>query len=343
MRSLIALALLAAACAGGGRSAETFEVPRLPTAGEVLVSALPAGADHCVVARPGRLGPARRQQIVPLSHATAFAWDTDAPVGEAAEVRQDGSGAPAVELRLRVGDMEEARRWLAERAPFRVRWGDVDCPGSGCQRWRADAPDARTIRLRRGLWKTDVARTGVRARCQALSARFPGAYEVGVHAERGWLGAWDHRGEGPGTTREVALFPLDGGFDGVRWREVFRSGEMTPEELLAGLAAEAFGEPPHAESAARRHGPAEGPDGIESGADYRWEDLALAVEDARRLREAAAAEARASVPLDPERVRVEDREVLERQLALRRRALDAGDGAELPALRRLLERGLDAH
>ncbi|MEO0323333.1 MAG: hypothetical protein AAF447_10280 [Myxococcota bacterium] len=339
-----------AACAG---APEPREVPRAPTAAEVLVADLPPGADHCVVARPGRLAPSRRRQLAPLSAATAFAWDSDAPVAVVVEARRDGRGAPATELRLRVSDLEAARAWLAESAPFRVRWmppgACVDPAPLVCRGWRAHAPDARTLRLRRGLWRAGPAqalgeghRDSLMHRCRALAGRFPQAHEVAVHTERTWRGAWD-LGEGdPSSFREVVVLPL-GGDDGagVRWREVIRGIEGLPPEVMLALAEGAAAEPPFVESSSRQFGPAMGPEGLESAADYRWEDLALALEDARRLARAASAAAAASVPLDPERVAVEDLEVLARQLRLHRRAAETR-GDRTP-LRDLLRRGLAAH
>ena len=346
MRSHLQLVLAVVALSGCPRGAEVRDLPRTPTAGEVLVRTLPAAADHCIVARPGRLSPARRRQLAPLTSTTAFAWDSDAPIAALAEVRQDGRGAPATVIHLRASDVGAVRGWLEQSAPFRVRWLPSDvCDETPerpvCRGWRADAPDGRTVRLRRGTWRTGSTPTGVRGRCEALAARFPGAHEVGVHAERGWRGAWDIGESGPSSFREIALLPWGEGRRGVRWREVLTGLGDVPAGMLLELAEGTASEPPFVESAARRYGPAAGSGGIESAADYRWEDLALALEDARRLARAASAEAADSVPMDPARVAVEERETLARQLELHRRAAERT--GERARLRALLERGCAAH
>ncbi|MFW6050424.1 MAG: hypothetical protein ACODAU_04575 [Myxococcota bacterium] len=342
MRPRLQAVILGLLVGCGVRSAPAAEVaepeddPALDLAGM-----LPAGAERCAVSRPGALSPLRRALLQPLSRGGPAAWLSGVPVSAHAwaEGAEADGGRPAVAL-LRVhGDEAEVRRRVEAELRVRLTWNDDACRGPDCAAFRARFVDAHTLRLERGEWPGGLPE-GLTSRCTELAARHPEALEVAAR-----------RGEAlaPALTDlvprrlESILRPVQGGVELVRsrwmatheWADRARRLELLQEAPAgaAELATERW-----TERRGRR---------VTSTYRFHYEDLALAAEDARRLRNARAATERRRFLLPPERVDVRNLREVRRQVALRRSAMEragsAGRADHARALAELLERATAVH
>ncbi len=299
---------------------------------------LPAGGDGCVVARVGAVPERRRALVAQLSVASSVAWAPGAPVVAYAETSQRRPSGRSVRALLRVSDPNQARRWLVERAPVRVVFGsDARCE-EGWRCWRART-EGSVIALELGPW--DSSLPGVERACGDAVRRAPDALEVARVAVESPFHA-----ELSGPRYLVGVVELVPSEHGLRWRRrMFRPRTLPPQEFewFVDLQSEMERERIVASRSVRRW---QRGDTHHTEIDYVWEDLELAREDRRRMREALAEEAREELPLPVESVDVSDVRALWHQVALHRRRMERGsEGARMGhalQLRQLLMRAHEA-
>jgi hypothetical protein len=246
-----------------------------------LAAALPTGAEVCAVARPGAVAPSRRGLLRPLSQAGPLAWLGGVSVTAQAWASRsaDGGRRAAVGL-LRVNDPEAVvRARMASESATRLAWDGDTCDPPACLGLRATFVDARTVRIEQGTWPEGEA-AGVERRCRALALARPDALEVSVRL--GTMTAPDLEVHVPRWV-ETLLRPMEGGVLREHLREMATSGaatesrwqEVVDEGTLArGVATDGWTE---------QRGRV-----VRSIRTFAFEDLALASQDARRLRRAQA-------------------------------------------------------
>jgi hypothetical protein len=300
---------------------------------------LPAGADRCAVARPGRIAEDRRALFLRLSATDAFAWVRGLPVvayASATRYEADGRRAKVILIRLAAPDARLRER-ISEHAPVGFRWdaGPGHCRGAGCSLPRAQVIDPRTVRIDEGTWP--AAEASSELRCLALAASEPEALEV--FADRGevWIGSGERMLPSEIVTRADARR-----VSRTKRLRVGSAAEARAAQAeavqLTGLVPDVLGS--EVEALVER-------DAIVWRVRILWEDLELAVEDERRLAAIAAHEERRRTPLPPEEVVVSDIGAAREQIELRGASLPALAGATRRAaavqLRVLLVRTLAAH
>jgi hypothetical protein len=311
-----------------------------------LAVALPAGADVCAVARPGAVAASRRGLIRPLSQAGPFGWLSGLSVTAQAWASRTGRGErrAAVAL-LRVHDPEEGvRAALAAQSPMRLAWDGERCEPPDCHGFRARFIDDRTVRIEQGRWVDGAdgpegAVAGVERRCLDLAIQRPEALEVAVQRGDALVSALHHR-----VPRQVEtiLRPVAGGvvLERHRWMP-------TREAAVASQrAAMVDGGPPSAELATDAWTHRRGRRVI-SGRHYAFEDLALAVQDLRRLRRAHVEQVGARRRSRVRQVDMEDLEAVREALRRGKRILRQATGdvrrSVAADLRQLLEGALAVH
>jgi len=325
--------VLLVAC-GGASVRDVPDLPlHVPDDAERLATELPAGADACVIARPGALPVTSRPLAQRLSAGGRLAW-TPAPVAVYAEASQVGStGRKSVVIRMRVADLDETRTFLSEHAPVEVRFDvpEPACPGPECWRFRAEVVDQDTLLVRRGPW--DTGRRGVEAECVLALRDRRDAYEVAVRNPVPLLAELDFESGLP-VQVETRLEPREGG---VRHVQRVRDDEGAFDFPL--LDEDGL---PQLDVLATRTRRVRLDDGVVTYTDVAWEDLRLALDDARRMDQAIARERHEAIPQDVEQVDVADPDALREQLELRRAQLaQSGERTDAEPLRRLLERARD--
>ncbi len=348
--AVLLISICALACGGSAPPAPLLhtEPAATPDALDRLLARLPTGADRCAGARIGAVASERRGLVKRLSassHLAMLSWGSDTPIAAFAEVRQESptNGRQSTFALLRVSSVERMRAYLEDHRELRVRWseGGAACPGAECWRYRAEAVDPTTVRIRRGPW-SDRGR-GTEMRCVDLARRYPDALEVSSRSASDGLFSSGAAGGGLGLDLASVLLPRG---SGLRRVEQYRlpDAEMADEivMLLQNLRDDPGGIGAIAEQTKVAHG-----DLLEVRTDVRWEDLELLAGDEERYREAVALEASARSPLPLAEVAIEDLEMVREQVALRSDAL--GDlppderSVAVRELRELLERAANAH
>ncbi len=348
MRSLgIGLVLVFAACGGGvavprGRAVHAAQERSIgPDAAVELAARLPRGADSCAVARTGALSALRRTLYRRLSHGDPVAFLPDAPfvaVATALRVLPNRRRVQVVLVRTSAGP-DFVRSFLDERSGLRLDWSTGAAPRSGVV--RARFLDEHTVELVNGRFpESSVAGVGIR--CAELAATNPLAIEVasrrGESLFVGGLGpdlerieflvsTTDHRLR---IERTTTLGGDDSGFDA---------------RAIPGLDGPGFGRLPAAVLA----------DSVEESVDgrqlrhamsFRWEDLALALEDEGRALAGVLADAATHQAQPADSFDVSDLEAVRVQRELWRARADAFGAPGIDArrqLRVLLERAIGAH
>jgi len=345
---LIAMSVLA--CGGSAPAGPLLHVRPAAAPDELdrLLARLPGGADRCTGARVGAVPSERRGLVKRLSgssHLALLSWGSGTPIGAFAEVRQEHptSGRQASFALLRVSDLGRVRAYLEEHRELRVRWseGGVACPGADCWRYRAEAVDETTVRIRRGPW-SERGR-GTEMRCIDLARRYPEALEVSSRSAADGLFSSGAASGGLGLDLASVLLPRG---SGLRRVEQYRlpDAEMADEILL--LLQNLRDDPGGIGAIAEQTKVAQG-DLLEVRTDVRWEDLELLAGDEARYQEAVALEASAARPLPLGEVVIGDLEMVREQVALRSDAL--GDlppderASAVRELRELLEEAATAH
>lgn len=306
-----------------------------------LALRLPAGADRCAVTRPGHLSATRRALLGLLGRGGPGAWLSRASVvAHAWAERSDDEGRTASIILLRAnGDPTEVRKAVQDEIRVRVAWEGGRCPGPDCDAYRARFLDAHTLELERGPWPADAS-GGVTARCVTLARTHPNALEVS--ARRGQVLVRSLADLVPRRIESV-LEQVPGGVRLVRkrwmsteeWAERARVMDLTPGGPgdLSDIASEFSSE---------RRGRL-----VVSTYHFEFEDLYLAAQDQRRLRQAEAAVARQSFLLPPDKVDPNDLRQVRRQVALRLAAMAQTAPPlrreHVQALRKVLDRAVAAH
>ena len=349
---LFALAATLGACASAPPPpvvhAATPVAPELTLARDLLAS-LPAGADGCVVAWPGRLSERRRHLLARVSAARGFPFlvpEGPTVYAEAWRYRPDGGVSSAMTWEF-AGSRARLRRFIERRAPLATRFDGPDEGDTSAYAARFVGP--HRVLLTRGEWPPMEPSTpvvGVEGACaHALDrAVAQGAYELGVEAEavaRARPPGWDS-GVAPNrvTTR---LLPARNAVRAYRQETYDDAGalEAAQEPALDP------GRSPLDEVLLPARSWRVGPRRLRRLRRVRFEDLALLDQDDAERRRVMLADQRARSPLPVERVHVEDRGALEQQLTLRRVQLElvppAGRDAQRAQLLELLRRGREAH
>ena len=323
-----------------------------------LVGALPVGAHRCVAARPGAVAAQHRPLLRRLSAGGTFGWTRTGPWRALAHAERRrtlrdrrseiGREGASVTLLAPSVPAEEAITWLEHEAPVRVRRGPVcqsEDDREACAQYRVQVLRDGVLRVTRGFWPRDVL-AGVEGQCRVVVARHGDAYEVSVTRRPSVpipalpLPTNREPDDAVGIV-EVVLSPWR---DGVARGRRERLPEAVPRELVelvgtSGLGVEG------GDAATDIRTTLEGRD-LVVHATYVWEDLRLAEDDERRLREAHAAELRRDEPVPLEEVRVEHLATVRAQVELRLarlRAALAPDATQVAELRTLLEAGFAAH
>ena len=302
------------------------EALRPPDRLTALARRLPPGADRCVLARVGTVAERHRELVGRLGAAGPLAWASGAPLSAYAEgVQRTTDGREASQIALRVADVEATRRWLQQRAPLRVEWGEARSCRDGdtreCWRWRAWAADTHTVMLRRGPWMSELE--GVERRCAQLARRHRDALELTARRSGGAFVA--DALPRPEVTAEALLLPSAAG---LRWEERIELPEtFSPREAELFLDVASLAGDETLAAASDRRQRIRG-DVLETEARFHWDDLALAAEDEARVRRALAEAARDRLHLPVEQVSVSNLEVVLAQLALRREQLAAASSEE---------------
>lgn len=157
-----------------------------PEASDPLLSEVaerfPAGADHCVVARPELLSDEQRRLYGQVSQADPVAWAVPLRLrafGSVARKVGDTGGQYVALLRL-AAHGADPREVLATASRWDLRWGvDAEsCTPDACPTAaRQIEPDL--VRLERGPWRTGDGMMD--AHCQQLARQHPDALEVSAH------------------------------------------------------------------------------------------------------------------------------------------------------------------
>lgn len=136
---------------------------------------------------PGRLAPAQRAQLAPVSQAEGWAWTLPIPVrayARAERTTADGTRHAVAYLRLAhavpdlprvlAAALPEPLQWEDERADVAPPCAEPPCRGAA----RARLLDPRTLRIEHGM----PPPAGEDSSCAALLAQHPEALEVSVRA-----------------------------------------------------------------------------------------------------------------------------------------------------------------
>jgi hypothetical protein len=336
-RPLAACLLALAACVG----APATRRPSARDAAVDLAQRLPAGVDQCVVARVGRLAPARRAAIAELSEAGPLAWLPDAPIVAYALGAQPSDDGEAFEAWVRTSvPYAEARRYFEGARRARLRFDEqLLCADGVCRPVTIERVEPTLLRIRRGAIEARGA--GRERRCRALLVAHPDALEVAAQLADPFVpGA---RISSPLAT-ESYLRPSG---DGLELHRTERYADVVFAATAARLQAVLPPESSWISVADPIRRVAEG-DALRFTARVAWQDLALRAQDVARLRRAMSAEVGLAwrvVPLDA--IDVRRLEIVDRQVYIRRERLSEASVAEAEALaaelRALLERVLSVH
>lgn len=179
MTSRLGVALLLAACATP--SAPLPVAPRPPADEAVeLASRLPARAERCVVARPGRVPARRRGLVLRQSWADPSVWENDFAVTAYARAEATlPDGRRAMRSFLRFGGTPAQARERGGALP--LRWDDGPCRGIECRRPYGRWIDERTLEVSNHDWPLVPAGLDTE-RCVRLARARVDAVEVAVRA-----------------------------------------------------------------------------------------------------------------------------------------------------------------
>lgn len=277
-----------------------------------LAALLPEHADHCVVVRPGALAERRRSLVVLMSVAEEWAWDRRLPIVAYASAQVETGGG----RRARRSYVRFSEALAPEDPRFRmlgVRMLDEPCEGDECRRPAARWIDARTLEIARHEWTPSAAPTPSGG-CIALARRFPTAIELAVETRATFGGVY--LPEPRSAIRVVS----------ARRTALVSRRELAVDDIVQArmLAMRLQRRRPSDDalvpvSSSERAISIDGARVVLEEA-HLWEEIELARED-ERLRQHAErlSRERALPPID--RVRIEDAEVVRRQVALRRAQL----------------------
>ncbi len=214
--------------------------------------------------------------------------------------------------------------------------GAGSCGGAACP-FRARLLDAHTLRIERGQWP-ERAGEGVERRCRQMAESSPDTLEVASRSTDELDGS---DASGPGR-EDVRIEPQPMGVVIERRSFMASAADAAEREAFDSFSGPPLGRPGLLPESVdhERHGAL-----LIDRLHVRWEDLSLLLEDERRLAQARMDGEGALTPVD--RVDVRDLANLQRQVRLRREAMEAQRGAARRTsardLRRLLERGMGAH
>lgn len=304
-RSVIVLAVIAAACGGrgGSRRADTMVEDDAVS----LAAMLPARSDRCLVARPGLLSDRQRSLYLHATDAEVLAWSGAPRVAAYASARAVAADGSARITIVRLAEpLATAREALRTALPLRVRFEDEACHADECDLPIAQLLDERTIRFARGV----LAPITRGSPCLDLAIAHPRAIEVSVEERH-----CDSVSEGACLDRRI----VEAGAAGIRVRQQLR---LSNEER-ARILAEALAEHEGALSSVQQRGAT-----VTRIAEQSWDALQLRLEDERIDRMAIERRARARRRLPIERVDMSRPSVIRQQVRLREEALARARGAE---------------
>ncbi|NOY92935.1 MAG: hypothetical protein GXP55_17260, partial [Deltaproteobacteria bacterium] len=255
---------------------------------------------------------------------------------EAFRYRADG-GVSSVMIWDFAGSRARLRRFIERRAPLATRF---DSREDDTSTYSARFVAPHRVRVSRGAWPS--AGPGAEAECRAALGRAiaAGAFEVSFRRRSRIFAGLD--AHSAATRVATRLLPAPGAVRSFR-RETYRNSGARDAALAAPVAAGSSLDQVLLPPSVRR----DGPRSLLAERSIRFHDLALLAEDDADMRRALLADQRAHDPLPVDRVHVEDRDALERQLTLRRLRLELSPPDRQEALRHqqleLLRRGRDAH
>ena len=287
----------------------------------MLASRLPAQASRCVVARPGRVAPARRPLLARVAQGHRLAWDGRLSVRALASAEQaDRDGARRALWLLRAeGAAQAVREAVATQSHIALRWDEgISCEGGDCPA-RAVQDGDGTVRIAQGrAFALRRAGSGVaESPCAQLARDAPEAIEVSV-AESAI----------PGVLRETRVMRIDGDRITVEHRLSTRGAPAVARALAWLDAVEPVGTNAMlGDGVMRRVGRTVRDDAIVERLEADFDALGLRAEDDERLSEALRAERALGVPLPITDVDVHDPEVVARERALREERLASLSGA----------------
>jgi len=310
-----------------------------------LLARLPAGADRCVIVRPGRVPAERRALLARVSQAEPLAWIAelriDAYVSAQLERRSGPSGQVTL-LWMQTVDGASARARLAAHSGLALHWEEdaSSCSAFDCP-LRARMIGDSVVQIERGPF-VPSARAGVEQQCARMAERSPAAVELSVARSRAF-GSFTFSGLPVRASSE-----LHASATGIHVSRVDRMRDPIEAER-------ALGEGPSADLLLPRSGSLGSNlrrmrDGaaIRTELDLLWEDLELARDDEARLQAAPrAAEALLSEPPAADAGAKVRREDVLAELGYRLERMQRASGeprkAEAQLARALLERGLERH
>ena len=247
-----------------------------------LAMALPAGADRCVVARPGRLSAEQRALFRAIAQAEPVAWSNElhvAAYASALRARAESRAASVIVLRF-ADDAGLVRARLDAASGLELRWDSPEalaCAQASCPTV-ARFVDAHTVRLARGVWEASGQAAGSERACVALANGDPEAVEVSARRNASLLAGGPS--DLPIETRSIVVASP-------------AAAQLTRDDLMPSSEA--------AERLVQRGGASDAFGGVLSGFDLAatsrtqedlvvhtklrlcWDDLRLRFADERRL------------------------------------------------------------